>query len=366
MKAAVQHGRRDVRIEEVPQPEIGPGELLVRTAIAGICGTDAHEYAHGPNMFPIANKHPVSGHQGPMIPGHEFSGFVEKVGPDVTGFRVGDLIVSGAGISCGDCKWCVSQRTNLCAMYFTIGLHRDGALAEYVNVPASTCVKANDYGLDPDVAALGQPMSIAVHAYRRSRLQTGETAVIIGAGGIGAFLTFVVAQAGGWLLTTDVDASRLEIAQKLGATAVVDPRQQGAMAEFQQDPMEFVNVIFEVSGTESGMALALDLATRGTRIVLVGLHSAPYSLDLRDISLREIEIIGTNAHVVAVDLPEALRLLSLRSEGWADVAPEVLSLSDLISHGLEPLADRQSVRIKTLIDPWAQVTRPTQSQGVTL
>lgn len=358
MRAAMQHGRRDVRLEEVPIPEIGHGEVLVRTATVGICGTDAHEFSSGPNMFPIEQRHPVSGHVGPMIPGHEFCGFVEKVGPGVDDLSVGDLIVSGAGVSCGHCEWCKAARTNLCANYYTIGLHRHGALAEFVNVPASTCVKAKTFGLSPHVAALGQPMAIAVHALRRSSLKPGESAVIIGAGGIGAFLTFAVAQTRAWLTTVDVDSERLAIAEALGADAVINPTTHGAFEDFHTGPLEFINVIFEVSGTEAGISLAMELATRGTRVVLVGLQSVPHTNNLRDMALREIELIGTNAHVVATDLPESLRLLSLRPNGWLDVAPEALPLEDLVALGLEPMAEHRPTRIKTLIDPRTHAPQP--------
>lgn len=358
MRAAIQYGRGDVRLEEVPVPEVGHGEVLVRTATVGICGTDAHEFASGPIMFPIEQRHPVSGHLGPMIPGHEFCGFVEKVGPGVDNLSLGDLIVSGAGVSCGQCKWCQVARTNLCANYYTIGLHRHGALAEFVSVPASTCVKANAFGLSPNVAALGQPMAIAVHALRRSSLQSGESAVIIGAGGIGAFLTFAVAQMGAWLATLDVDSERLAIAKALGADAVINPTTPGAFENFHTGPLEFTNVIFEVSGTEAGISLAMELATRGTRVVLVGLQSIPLTTNLRDMALREIELIGTNAHVVSTDLPEALRLLSLRSSGWLDVAPEALPLENLVTLGLEPMAEHRPTRIKTLIDPRAHAPQP--------
>lgn len=120
------------------------------------------------------DRHPHFGHRGPIIPGHEFTGIVRQVGAGVDGFNEGDLVASGAGISCGECVRCRRMRTNLCERYSTVGLSRDGALAEYVTVPAATCLQVAPYGLTPDAAALAQPMSIAVHArgLNRSWAQT--------------------------------------------------------------------------------------------------------------------------------------------------------------------------------------------------
>jgi (R,R)-butanediol dehydrogenase/meso-butanediol dehydrogenase/diacetyl reductase len=309
-------------------------------------------------MFPVEKPHPVTGHEGPMIPGHEFAGTVAAIGEGVDGFDGGELVVSGAGVSCGSCHWCSLGRTNLCANYSTVGLQRDGGLAEYVVVPAATVVSAAPYGLSADWAALGQPMSIAVHAMRRGRLEPGEVAVVIGVGGIGAFLTYALHQHGATTVVSDLDDSRLDIAADLGAEHVAVPGQRDASALLTDEGL-VPSVVYEVSGTPSGLQAAFDIAPPGCRVVLVGLQGDNHDTDLRGVSLRELELIGTNAHVVGTDLPEALRLLSLREEGWADVAPTALPLDRLVPDGLQPLADHRSQAIKTLVDPWADGPRDT-------
>ncbi|MFC9362267.1 alcohol dehydrogenase catalytic domain-containing protein [Rhodococcus sp. NPDC057014] len=359
MRAAVFHGRGDVRVEEVPEVKLAADELLLKVAVVGICGTDAHEYASGPHMFPINEPHPVSGHVGPMIPGHELAGVVVDKGEAVQGFPEGSLVVSGAGISCGECHWCKRSMTNLCAQYSTLGLHQNGALAQYVAVPASTCVDATSLGISADTAALGQPMSIAVHAMRRGRLAEDEVAVILGAGGIGAFLTYAAAQHCKTVVVSDLDEERLDIASKLGATHVVKVGGDRSVADVLDEHGLIPSVIYEVSGSAPGFAEALSLAPRGTRVVMVGLQNGDAQIDARGLSLREVELIGTNAHVASKDLPEALRLLASRPGGWTDIAPLALSLDDLVEEGLRPLAERRSTRIKTLIDPWTTATRKT-------
>lgn len=359
MRAARFYGRRDIRIEEVPEPSIGPGDLLLKISAVGICGTDAHEFAVGPQMFPIDDPHPVSGHVGPMIPGHELAGVVVDKAPDVSGFEPGSLVVSGAGISCGTCHWCRRASTNLCERYSTLGLHQDGGLAEYAAVPASTCVDASGWGISADTAALAQPMSIAVHALRRGRLQRDESAVILGAGGIGVFLTYAAAAWGDQVFVADLDRGRLQVAESLGATRTVEVGGETSIDTILEDSGTVPSVIYEVSGSAAGFEQALRLAQRGTRIVLVGLQHGHKQVNPVDISLRELELVGTSAHVCSLDLPEALRLLASRDGGWTDVAPQALALSELVSDGLEPLAENRTTRIKTLVDPWVHTARAT-------
>src|SRR5579872_2104401 len=173
MRAAVYHGARDIRIEEVPQPEPPSGEILVRVHAGGICGTDASEFVAGPKMYPIDARHPMTGHSGPMIPGHEFSGRVEAIGEYVhTDLEPGDLVTTGASIWCGICAQCRAGRTSICGWHATLGLHRNGGFAEFVSVPAHILFRADP--LSPDVAALTQPMAIAAHAVKRARPQDNE------------------------------------------------------------------------------------------------------------------------------------------------------------------------------------------------
>lgn len=358
MRAAVYHGTSDVRVEDVDDPSPGVGELLVRVHATGVCGTDAHEYAHGPTMFPIHERNPFTGHAGPMIPGHELAGEVVALGEGVTGFAEGDLVVSGAGISDGACWQCARGRTNLCEHYASVGLQRDGGLAQYCALPASTCVAADQYGLARDTAALAQPMGIAVHSARRGRVEAGEDAVVVGAGGIGAFLTFAVTHSGARVLTLDLDDGRLALARALGADLALRP--SDGLAEQVADAGLHPAVVYEVTGTRGGLATALDVLPPGGRLVLVGLQGGTLDQPLRRLTLLEHEVIGTNALVKAEDLPEALRLLSERRAPWSDVAPLAVTLDRLVPDGLEPLVNGNATRIKTIVDPWAAENRPTQ------
>lgn len=344
MRAARYHGQRDVRIEEVPTPAPpAPGEVIIEVLAAGICGSDAHEYHSGPTLISAAQApHPVTGHVGPLTLGHEFAGTVTQVGAGVSDLAVGDLVACGAGMSCGACRACRAGRTNLCDSYATLGFHRDGGLARFCAAPASICVKV-PAGVSARTAALAQPMSIAIHALRRGRLAAGERAVIVGVGGIGVFLTHAAVRAGAWVTVVDRDPARLAVARRLGAAQALNEPQEVGDAR--------ADAVFEVSGVPALVDDALRALRRGGRLVVVGLHKQPLPIALGRIALEELEIIGAVAHVCATDLPEALDALAERTGGWSDVAPQLLTLDELVPRGLRPLADGRARQIKALIDP---------------
>jgi (R,R)-butanediol dehydrogenase/meso-butanediol dehydrogenase/diacetyl reductase len=353
MRAARFHGAGDIRIEEVPRPaDPGPGELLLQIVAAGICGSDALEYLGGPVLVhPLDQEHPVTGHRGPLILGHEFAGEVVAVGRGVDAFSPGMLVVCGAGMSCGSCPPCRAGRTNLCTSYATIGFHRDGGLAELCLAPAAICIEVGRAGLSPRVAALAQPMAIAVHASRRGRVVAGDDVLVIGAGGIGAFLTFAVASAGARVVVVDLDERRLQVATALGADDVValggGETLPDALARVHAAP----GVVFEVSGSAGALKQAVAVVPRGGRIVVVGVQKKAPDVDFRRVTLDELELIGTVAHVCHEDLPKAVELLASRAGGWDDVAPVVLDLHEVVERGIRPIAEGVSPQIKTLIDP---------------
>lgn len=362
MHGAVLHGRGDLRIEDVPDPEPGPGELLLRVGTVGLCGTDAHEFLHGPQMFPLEAPHPVTGHVGPMVIGHEFSGTVIATGAGVDEGWIGHLVASCGSIPCGTCWQCARGRSNLCVAYAGVGLHRNGALAEYVATPAANCTRVGDLGLTADAAALGQPMSIAVHARNRGQSTAGEPVAVIGVGGIGTFLTYVLARSGCRVVATDVDPSRLALATALGAARTIPASDPAAFAAGAREALGGDPVtVYEATGRPAGVETALAALPRGGRLVVVGLQGDRLPVDMRSLAVNELEFIGTNAMVRERDFDEALTMVAQRREGWADVAPFALSLQDVVDGGMADLA-RGRGPIKTLVDPWADHRRPARTE----
>jgi (R,R)-butanediol dehydrogenase/meso-butanediol dehydrogenase/diacetyl reductase len=361
MRAAVFHGRGDVRLAERPVPVPARGELLVRVATAGICGTDVAEYTRGPLMFPIEMADPATGHSGPMVPGHEFSGHVAAAGPGVTGFSEGDLVASGAGVWCGHCGPCRRGRTNLCENYWTVGIHRDGALAEYVSVPAAACLNLSGRAISADLAALAQPMSIALHAVRRGDPELGQDVTVLGTGGIGMFVGYALTRLGAQVTAVDLDPGRLALARRLGVARTIAAGTDAPLLDQLRDQVPPPRLVFECTGTAAALQAAVSLTAPGARVVVVGHQSRPVALDFRLVSLGERELTGTMAHAFRRDYAAAVDLVAADPPVWTDLAPVVRPLAGVVTDGLLPLSARAGEQIKYLFDPSLTAPRGLQT-----
>jgi (R,R)-butanediol dehydrogenase/meso-butanediol dehydrogenase/diacetyl reductase len=335
LRAAVFHGPHDVRIESRPEPGApAPEEVVLEVLRAAICGTDSSEWDHGPILCRPG-----------VVLGHEFVGRAVAVGEDVSGLQVGDRVVSGAGISCGACRWCAAGRTNLCAEYRTLGLQVDGGLADYVVSPASICRRVPE-GCDDDAAAMAQPLAVALHALSRVAQGPNESVAIVGAGGIGSFIVAGAARrvAEGRVVALDVDPERLSTAAALGAHETVDAggRELADLLLELSDGNGF-DVVIEASGAPFAPVAAIAGTRRGGRVLLVGLHESPRELDLTRTILREVDIFTTVAHVCDTDIPAALELLAETDVAAVTAGPRI-PLEALVDDGLRPLAERRAQR----------------------
>ena len=350
MRAIRIHAAGDVRFESVARPSPAADEVLIKVKVAGLCGSDAALFRNGLGMVP-----PEQDPRWPCVLGHEIAGEVVERGEAVDNLKLGTLVASGAGVSCEGCPACRAGRTNLCEKYWTAGIHRDGGLAEYVAIAANTCEPTEPHGVKGDDAALAQPMAVAVHGVNTGRLRAGERALIIGAGGIGGFAAWVACQLGAEVTVYDRDPIRLEVANRLGAamTMIADgrPLAQRLRAE---DPFD---VVYETSSAAEALIGAIDLVRPGGRVVVIGIH-APVAVNFQRLTIHEVEVLGSMAHVCAVDLPLALDMVAARKENWSDLAPEVLSLEEVVETGLPDLVAGTSPRIKTLADPASLELRP--------
>jgi (R,R)-butanediol dehydrogenase/meso-butanediol dehydrogenase/diacetyl reductase len=341
MRAAVFHGPHDVRIENVPDPAApAPGEVVLEVTRAAICGTDAAEWDHGPVLCRPG-----------VVLGHEFVGRVVGLGDDVAALRIGDRVVSGAGISCGRCPWCLSRRTNLCAEYRTLGLQVDGGLAEYVTSPAAICHPVPDACGD-DAAAMTQPLAVALHALSRVSQGPGDAVAVIGAGGIGSFIVAGAARRAvdGRVVAIDIDDERLATARALGVgeTANATGQDLARLLLELSDGVGF-DIVIEATGTPDAPSAAIAGTRRGGRVLLVGLHGAPRPIDLTPMILREVDICTTVAHVCDADIPAALELLAGSDVAAVTAGPRI-SLDALVEDGLQPLAERRAAG-KILVTP---------------
>jgi (R,R)-butanediol dehydrogenase/meso-butanediol dehydrogenase/diacetyl reductase len=215
MKAAVWYGYKDIRVLDMPLPELRPGSARIRVDYAGICGTDRHEYV-GPNFIPVSKPHRLTGRLAPLIMGHEFAGVITDVGDGVTGWRAGDRVTANGTLCCGVCAACKSGHYNVCEKLGFIGVGEDGVFAEYVCVDARRLFKIPD-NVTQRQAILAEPLACGIHATGLLGDIRGATVAVIGTGMIGLACFFAAKSAGaGQVLVAGRRETRAELVEKYG------------------------------------------------------------------------------------------------------------------------------------------------------
>ena len=282
MRAAVVAGPGRLEVREVPTPEVGAGEVLVAVELCGVCGTDLHMVLDGWGA-------PGGWH------GHEWTGRVAAVGAEVRAWAVGDAVVGGPAVPCGRCRACRDGRPSLCAGRDAVGAGPErGAFATYKLAPAGSLV-ARPPGLAPRAAALAEPLAVALHAVTRSGVGPGGSALVLGAGPIGALVIAALRAAGVDDVTcAEPGARRRSLAARVGAATVVHPDdlEVPATAEPGRVVAGAVDVVLECSGRPRAMEAGLGRLVRGGTLVLVGAGMEPPRLDHNRILLNELVVTG--------------------------------------------------------------------------
>lgn len=283
MKAAVWHGPRAMRIEEVPDPVIAPDEVLLRVAAVGICGSELSGYL-GQNSL----RRP------PLIMGHEFAGTVVAVGAQAAGRAVGERLTANPMVPDGTCAMCRRGAEHLCLHRSLIGAHRPGAFAEYVAVPARACYPLPD-SLDDIAGTLVEPLACAVRAVEHAGVAPGGSVAILGAGPIGLLALIAARQAGATTIAiADVNPARLALATAWGATHAVDSRSQDLAAVVREatDGLGGDSAIDAV-GLPVTRNQGIAAVRPGGRVIFLGLHEDEVCLPGNTIVRSEITVQGS-------------------------------------------------------------------------
>jgi threonine 3-dehydrogenase len=285
MQALVKTGAGPgLELRDVPVPEIGINDVLIRVHKTGICGTDLHIESWDPWAARTI--------QPPLVVGHEFVGDVVAVGSNVYDFEAGDLVSGEGHVVCGVCRHCLAGRRHLCAHTIGLGVGRDGAFAEYVSLPV-TNVWNHWPGIDEEVAAIFDPFGNAVHTALAFPV-LGEDVLVSGAGPIGLMAIAVARHAGARnIVVSEPNAFRRELAARMGATLVIDPRERPLPDVFAElDMVEGFDVAMEMSGNPIALRSAIAAMAHGGGIAVLGIPTEEISLDVNAIVFKMLTLRG--------------------------------------------------------------------------
>lgn len=336
MRAALLYGPNDVRVGEVPDAVAGPGEILIKVAHNGICGSDLH-MIHGM----------LGGLERPLPLGHEFAGVVEKLGDDVTEFSIGDSVCVKPNYSCGHCSRCAAGLTHLCQTVSFIGTGTaQGGLSEHVSVPTGMAFALTD-GVSLELGALVEPMAVSYHAVQLSPVEPGEHALVLGAGPIGIG-TFLALRAIGVedVVVAELSPVRRKVIEDLGGD-VLDPSEVDVAAEVMRRTGGVgVSVAFECAGAAPAFDTAVaSTAARGT-VNVVAVHMNPVSLLLMQVMMAERRVLASLAYQ-ASDFDAIIGLMAAGeypTTGWVEHIP----LDAIVEEGIRPL--EAGKKMKVLVD----------------
>ena len=318
MKVVVAHAAKDLRIETRDVPKLGAGQVLIKMAAGGICGSDLHYYNHG-GFGPIRLREP-------MILGHEVAGHIEAVASDVAGLELGDLVAISPSRPCAECQYCISGQQNHCmdmrfygsAMPFP---HIQGAFREYIVADAAQCAPAQ--GLSAGEAAMAEPLSVVLHAARLAGDLMGKRVLVTGCGPIGLLAVLVAKAAGAVeIVATDISNFTLSKALDVGADQTINVADApNGLEKFERDKGHF-DVLFECSGVASALASAVPAMRPRATIMQLGL-GGDMTLPVQAMTAKELQLKGSfRFH------SEFFSAVEMMKTGRIDVKP-------LITHALD-------------------------------
>jgi len=349
MKAARWYNARDIRVEEVEEPKVEKGKVKIKVEWAGICGTDLHEYAAGPIFIPVKDPHPLSGDKAPVILGHEFCGRVVEVGEGVTKVKVGDPVVVEPILRCGKCPACLKGKYNLCEQLGFHGLSGGGGgFSEYTVVDEYMVHKMPE-GLSFEQGALVEPAAVALHAVRMSKLKPGDKAAVFGIGPIGLLVIEALKAAGAAeIYAVEVSKERLQKAKELGATAVINPREEDPVQKLHELTGGGVDVAFEVTGVPAVLQQAIDSTSFEGETVIVSIWEKEAGIQPNNIVLKERNVKGIIAYR---DIFPAVMELMKRGYFPAEkLVTKRIKLEEIVTEGFETLMNEKD-QVKILVKP---------------
>lgn len=348
MKAAVWHGYKDIRIDEVMEPAVKPGHVKIKVGWAGICGTDRHEYT-GPNFIPATKPHRLTGRLAPLTMGHEFSGIISEVGPGVENWKIGDRVTASGTLACGECAMCKSGHENICSKLGFLGISDDGAFAEYVLVDEKMLFKIPD-NVGMQEAVLCEPLACGQHAVNlMGRDFTGKNVLVSGSGIIGLSSAIACIQANANLvIVSGVGTSKKQFVEEIGAhyVDVMNEDVIETVKNLTQGGM--MDAAFECVGIVSSLNTVIQSTRPGSSVMVMGVFEKPPTFPMNDFQEGERVMYTSQAH-----LHEIGDCLEKLSQGKYPYISQMITgradLEKIVDDGFEELNRNKDGHIKLLI-----------------
>ena len=335
MKAAVFYGpNQPLKVEEVPTPVIETGEVLVKVAACGLCHTDLSYIDHGVPTF----KKP------PLILGHEISGTVAEVAPDVTSFKVGDRVLLPAVMACGECGSCREGRGNVCDNMEMFGNNVNGGYAEYVKAPANNIFNLPDEIPLIEGSIIADAITTPFHAVKnRAKVKPGDKLLVYGCGGVGLNLVQVANAVGASVIAVDISETKLAKARELGAVATFNANDYPDVGKaIRKHTRGGVDIACECIGNPKTLETAFSCVRNGGRLVIVGYTQHAMTLNASRVMYREMEVVGSLGCPLA-DYPKVIEMVRNGKIQVESMVSKRFSL-DQINEGLDFLRSGEGFR----------------------
>jgi len=352
MKAALWYKAKDVRVEDVEEPQVKDDTVKVKVKWCGICGSDLHEYLAGPIFIPVDHPHPITGEKAPIIMGHEFSGEVVDIGKDVTNVKIGDRVVVEPMDVCGKCPACLEGKYNLCS---SLGFHGlaggGGGFSEYTTFPAKFVHKIPET-LSYEKAALIEPMSVALHSLRVGNFEIGQSAIVTGAGPIGLATVECLKAAGAkQVIMIQRKSIRQQYALRSGADVVLDPNEVDVVSEIKKLTNGVgADIAFETTGSEQCYKLALAGIKYAGTLVITSIWEGQIQYNPNDVVMTEKKIIGSICY--CNDFPSTIAMMAdnrIKAEGYIT---KKIHVDDIVKEGFETLTGPdKKAQVKIIVTP---------------
>ena len=347
MKAARWYAAKDIRVEEVKIPTPNDNQVKIEVKFTGICGSDLHEYTHGPQLIPVDKPYSLNGHQGTTTLGHEFSGVVVETGVNVTKIKKGDRVTVEPIFRNPESPFIATGEYNLSEPLGFVGLTANGAFTKFVVVEDYMVHKMPDK-MTFEQGAIVEPAAVAAYAIHQSGMKMGDTVLVTGAGPIG-LLTVQVALASGasQIFVSDISENRLKKAKEIGATHTFDARDKEIPQKIKDMTGYGVDVFIDAAGVQASFDTGINSLRNGGTAIIVALFANEVVHDALNHTLRELTIKGTAAYRNI--FPQVIALINSGRLPVEKLVTSVISLDEIVEKGFEALTKDPS-EVKILVD----------------